>query len=146
MPSFGPGREPLFVADHQSEPLPTATLIAYYEQMRQLGVDAQLTAGPVPLQDGGHSAQRNAQSVRPVRRTTRAVVFGVERGVDALFGSRADLTLLAEWHYDGRRQRRATSVWQNDLFIAGFLAFNDVPGTELADRPPGRPPSMTIGL
>ena len=47
-----------------------------------------------------------------------------------MFESREDLTVLAEWHYDGR-ERRATSAWANDLFVAGALAFNDVQGTEL---------------
>ena len=59
-----------------------------------------------------------------------ASIVGLERSLYGLFGSGADLTLLAEWHYDDRG-RRATSVWENDLFIAGFLAFNDVRGTEL---------------
>ena len=65
-----------------------------------------------------------------VKEDYRALVLGLEHTVYALFGSQADLTLLSEWLYDDRG-RYATSVWANDLFIAGFLAFNDVQGTEL---------------
>ncbi|MCY3840945.1 MAG: hypothetical protein OXH09_20250 [Gammaproteobacteria bacterium] len=126
----GTSREPLFLAGHQSEPPLAATLLPYYEQIRQLGFDAQLTTGPVlyKMEAIRRSGTRNLLGQEE---DYAAVVFGLERGLDALFGSRADLTFLAEWHYDARK-RRATSVWQNDLYVAGFLAFNDVPGTELA--------------
>ena len=59
-----------------------------------------------------------------------AFIFGVERTHYALFDSDADLTMLAEWHYD-ERGGRAISAWANDLFVAGSLAFNDVEGTTL---------------
>ena len=126
----GTSREPLFLAGSQSEPAPATTLIPYYEQIRQLGVDAQLTTG-LFLYKMEAIRRSGTRNLLGREEDYGAVIFGVERGVDALFGSRADLTLLAEWHYDGRK-RRATSVWQNDLFIAGFLALNDVPGTEVA--------------
>ena len=126
----GTSREPLFLVGRQSEPAQAATLRPYYEQMQQLGVDAQLTTGLVlykmeAIRRGG------TRNLLGQDEDYAAVVFGLERGIDALFGSRADLTVLAEWHYDARK-RRARSVWQNDLYVAGFLAFNDVPGTELA--------------
>ncbi|MCY3620118.1 MAG: hypothetical protein OXH68_00225 [Gammaproteobacteria bacterium] len=126
----GTSREPLFLPGHQSEPSPAATLLPYYEQIRQLGLEAQLTTGPFlyKMEAIRRSGTRNLLGQEE---DYEAVVFGLERGLDALFGSRADLTILAEWHHDGRK-RRATSVWQNDLFVAGFLALNDVPGTELA--------------
>ncbi len=59
-----------------------------------------------------------------------ASILGLERSFYGLFGSTKDLTMLAEWHHDGRG-RRAPTVWDNDVFVAGFLAFNDVQGTEL---------------
>ena len=40
------------------------------------------------------------------------------------------LNLLAVWRYNCGYSR-VTSVGANDLLIAGFLAFNDVQGTEL---------------
>ena len=123
----GTNREPSFLASRQSES--DLRLIPYYEQIRQLGVDAQLTT------------ERFLYKMEAIRRTGarnllgqeedyNAFIVGLEHSIYGPFDSAADLTLLAEWHYDVR-QRRATSVWQNDLFIAGFLAFNDVQGTEL---------------
>lgn len=125
----GTSREPLFLG-HQSEPAQVTTLIPYYEQIRQLGVDAQLTTGPV-LYKMEAIRRSGARNLLGQEEDYAAFIFGLERGLDALFGSNADLTFLAEWHYDARN-RRATSVWQNDLYVAGFLALNDVPGTELA--------------
>ena len=59
-----------------------------------------------------------------------ALILGLERTLYALFGSGTDLTVLAEWLYDSRGTR-ATTVWQNDLFVAASLAFNDVRDTRL---------------
>ena len=120
----GTSREPSFVADRRS-----ASLIPYYEQIRQFGLDAQLTTDPwlykmEAIRRGG------ARNLLGREEDYNAFNVGVERTLYAPFGSAADLTLLAEWHYDGRG-RRATSVWANDLFVMGVLAFNDVQSTEL---------------
>ena len=47
-----------------------------------------------------------------------------------MFESAADLSLLGEWHYDDRG-RRSTRPFQNDVFLAARVAFNDVQGTEI---------------
>ena len=127
----GTSREPSFLFSHSPEPsAPTdASLIPFYEQIRQFGVDAQLTTGPwlykmEAIRRGG------ARNLLGRDEDYSAFVFGLERTLYALFGSTADLTFLAEWLYDDRGSR-ATSVWANDLFVAGFLSFNDVQGTEL---------------
>ena len=122
----GTSREPFFLVSH---PVADAPLIPYYEQMRQFGVDAQLTTGPLlcKLEAIHRSGTRNLLGQEE---DFEAFIFGLERAVYGLFGSQADLTLLTEWLYDGRG-RRATTVWANDLFVAGFLSFNDVQGTEL---------------
>ncbi|MDE2812049.1 MAG: hypothetical protein OXM01_03440 [Gemmatimonadota bacterium] len=127
----GTSRVPAFLASHQSGPSPAtaAPLIPYYEQIRQLGVDAQLTTEPwlYKLEAIYRSRARNLLGREE---DYGAFIFGLERTLYAVFESREDLTVLAEWHHDGRG-RRATSAYDNDLFIAGALAFNDVPGTEL---------------
>ncbi len=127
----GTSREPSFLFSHSPEPsAPTdASLIPFYEQIRQFGVDAQLTTGPwlykmEAIRRGG------ARNLLGRDEDYSAFIFGLERTLYALFGSTADLTFLAEWLYDDRGSR-ATSVWANDLFVAGFLSFNDVQGTEL---------------
>jgi len=127
----GTSREPFFlVADHaEPPPIIDAPLTPYYEQIRQLGIDAQLTTGPW-LYKMEAIRRSGARNLVGREEDYGAFIFGLERTLYGLFGSAADLTFLAEWLYDDRG-RRATSVWANDLFVAGFLAFNDVPGTEL---------------
>ena len=127
----GTSREPVFVADHSLGPSPAidTPLIPYYEQIRQLGIDAQLTTDPwlYKMEAIHRSGSRNLLGRDE---DYHAFNFGLERTLYGLFGSRADLTSLAEWHYDGRG-RRAASVWANDLYLSGVLALNDVQGTEL---------------
>ena len=127
----GTSREPVFLADHSSGPSPALhpPLIPYYEQIRQWGVDAQITTDPwlykmEAIRRGG------SRNLLGRDEAYHAFSFGLERTLYGLFGSRADLTSLAEWHYDGRG-RRATSVWANDLYLSCVLALNDVQGTEL---------------
>ena len=128
---IGTNREPYFVPSFQAGFVPNdaSSLIPYYEQIRQFGVDAQLTTGSV-LYKMEATHRSGARNLLGQEEDYRALVLGLEHTVYALFGSQADLTLLSEWLYDDRG-RYATSVWANDLFIAGFLAFNDVQGTEL---------------
>ncbi|MCE2493735.1 MAG: hypothetical protein J4F40_14215 [Alphaproteobacteria bacterium] len=128
---IGTSREPSFLADHRAGPSPAvdAALIPYYEQIRQFGVDAQLTTDPwlykmEIIHRGG------ARNLLGQEDDYNAFNFGLERTFYALFDSAVDLTFLAEWHYDDRG-RRATTVWANDLFVMGVLALNDVQSTEL---------------
>ena len=123
----GTSRDPIFLA---AGPLPTAgtPLIPYYEQIRQFGIDAQLTTGRW-LYKAEAIRRGGARNLLGQEEDYSAFILGFESSLYGLFGSGADLTLLAEWHHDGRG-RRATSVWDDDVFIAGFLAFNDVQGTE----------------
>ena len=101
-------------------------MIPYYEQIRQFGLDAQLTTEPWLYKlEAIH--RRGARNLLGVEEDYGALIFGMERTFYAVFESREDLTVLAEWHYDGR-ERRATSAWANDLFVAGALTFNDVAG------------------
>ena len=123
----GTSREPLFLASPQSPS--DSRLIPYYEQIRQLGVDAQLTTERF-LYKMEAIRRSGARDLLGQEEDYDAFIIGLEHGIYGPFDSAADLTLLAEWHYDAR-QRRATSVWQNDLFVAMFVAFNDVQGTEL---------------
>ena len=131
---IGTNREPSFLTslptDFSPDDVSPLALLPYYEQIRQFGIDAQLTTGPLLYKM--EAIHRNgARNLLGQEEDYRAFVFGLEHTVYALFGSPADLTLLSEWLYDDRG-RRATSVWTNDLFLAGFLAFNDVQSTELA--------------
>ena len=127
----GTSREPSFLASHQSEVVPSSapSLVPYYEQMRQFGVDAQITTESW-LYKMEAIYRSGVSNLLGQEEAYRASILGLERSFYGLFGSTRDLTMLAEWHHDGRG-RRAPTVWDDDVFIAGFLAFNDVPGTEL---------------
>ena len=127
----GTSREPSFLASNPSgtAPTPDISLIPYYEQIRQFGVDAQITTESW-LYKAEAIYRSGARNVLGREETYRASILGLERSFYGLFGSTKDLTMLAEWHHDGRG-RRAPTIWDNDVFVAGFLAFNDVQGTEL---------------
>ena len=117
----GTSREPTFLFDKP--------LVPFYEQIRQFGVEAQLTTDPwLYKMEGIH--RRGSRNLRGREEDYTAFIIGVERTLYAPFESRSDLTILAEWLYDGRG-RRATNVRANDVFVAGILAFNDVRSTEL---------------
>ncbi len=128
----GTSREPSFLVSPRSWSLPESDipLIPYYEQIHQFGVDAQLTTEPWLYKlEAIH--RQGASNLLGQEENYNAFILGLERTLSTLFGSRTDLTFLAEWLYDGRG-RRATSVWDNDLYIAGFFTFNDIHGSELA--------------
>ncbi|MXW51966.1 MAG: hypothetical protein F4X81_00275 [Gammaproteobacteria bacterium] len=128
----GTSREPAFLFGEPSGPSSATepSLTPYYEQIRQFGVDAQITTGPWLIKtEAIHRA--GASNLLGQEEDYQAYIFGLERSLHGLFGSSADLTVLAEWLYDDRG-RRAPSIWANDLFIAAFLALNDVRTTEAA--------------
>lgn len=128
----GTSREPAFLFGEPSGPSSATepSLTPYYEQIRQFGVDAQITTGPWLIKtEAIHRA--GASNLLGQEEDYQAYIFGLERSLYGLFGSSADLTVLAEWLYDDRG-RRAPSIWANDLFIAAFLALNDVRTTEAA--------------
>ena len=120
----GTSREPVFLAAREG-----ARLIPYYEQIRQVGLDAQLTTEPW-LYKMEAIRRAGARDLLGREEDYGALILGLERTLYALFGSGTDLTVLAEWLYDSRGTR-ATTVWQNDLFVAASLAFNDVRDTRL---------------
>ena len=123
----GNSREPMLSPD--IDPKGRPVLLPGYERIRQFGLDAQLTAGPwlFKLEGLGRAGARDR---RGVEEDYVAATLGGEYTVYSLFGSAADLSLIGEWNYDGRG-RNATNIFQNDLFLAARLAFNDVQSTEV---------------
>ena len=131
--------------------------IPYYSQIRQFGLDAQLTLDSWLLKfEAIHrSGERNPLGREEEIRTALvqgrgfegilgqyreeeyvAAVMGGEYTFYSVFDSTADVGLLAEWNYDerGRRAlpRRQPMTLDNDFFIGARLAFNDVQNTEIA--------------
>ena len=115
--------------------VPEASLAPYYPQIRQFGLDAQITAESflLKLEAIHRTGAPNVPSSRhPFGKEEdyAAFVIGGEYTIHSLFESAADLSLLGEWHRD-ERGRRSTHQFQNDVFLAARLGFNDVEGTEV---------------
>ena len=131
---LGPDGMPLPGPDGRPIVVPTA-LAPYYPQIRQFGLDAQITAESflLKLEAIHRTGAPNLPSPRhPLgeEEDYAAFVIGGEYTIHSLFESATDLSLLGEWHRDDRG-RRSTHQFQNDVFLAARLAFNDVEGTEV---------------
>ena len=128
----GQSREPLLRPVDEEGNLTQVSLHAlhpHYEKIRQFGLDAQLTTGPWLLKL--EAIRRLGASNRLLQEDDYgAWILGGEYSIYSVFETEAEITLLAEWHRDGRGAERATNAFENDLFVAARLALNDVEGTE----------------
>lgn len=126
----GTSREPCLACvpprlDERREPL----LVQHYEQIRQFGLDAQITIESWLLKlEVIHRA--GASNGLGREQDYAAFVAGGEYTFNAVFDSNADLGLLAEWTYDGRGDN-APHVFNNEAFAGVRLALNDVEGTQM---------------
>ncbi|MCY4495829.1 MAG: hypothetical protein OXC14_00915 [Rhodospirillaceae bacterium] len=134
----GTSREPSFIPTLQAVqglPFPVPrTLVPHYAQIRQYGLDAQLTIESwlIKLEAIRREGARNRADMRnPAGKEEDYAAFaaGVEYTFSGVFDSEADISLLGEWSYD-ERGRRSTNRYQNDVFFASRLALNDVENTE----------------
>ena len=128
----GTSREPAAQLDFT--PAGELNLIQYYTQIRQFGLDAQLTLGPWLFKL--EAIQRSgALNLRGREEDYMASVIGSEYTLYSIFDSVADLTLFGEWHYDDRNRdappSRSPGTFENELFTAARLAFNDIQSTEM---------------
>ncbi len=128
----GTGREPALklLLDRSGTPV----LGQYYAQIRQFGLDAQLTVGSWLFKL--EAIQRaGARNLSGKEEDYVASVFGGEYTFYSMFGSVADLSLLGEWNYDGRGRNatpsRSPNTLENDFFCAARLALNDVQSSEI---------------
>ncbi len=128
----GTSREPFLMpgADRSGAPV----LVQFYDQIRQFGLDAQLTVGSWLFKF--EAIQRaGARNLLGMEEDYVASVFGGEYTFYSVFGSAVDVSLLGEWNYDGRGRNatpsRSPNTLENDFFFATRLAFNDVQSTEI---------------
>jgi len=126
----GTSREPCLVCrPPRLNPRGELLLVPYYEQIRQFSLDAQLTIEAWLLKlEALHRSGASNQVGR--EEDYAAFVAGGEYTFSSIFESELDLSLLAEWNYDGREED-ATNVFQNDIFLGARLAFNDVQSTDV---------------
>lgn len=113
----GTNREPILVpsADAQFELLP------YYDQIKQLGVDAQATLGDWLLKFETIYREDSLSNFS-------AQTIGFEYTLTNMFDSGLDLGLLSEYTHDSRKTPIALD---NDIFVGTRLTFNDVQSSEL---------------
>ena len=128
----GLSREPFLVP--VGNPDGVLALLQHYEQIRQFGLDAQVTFGSWLLKL--EAIQRaGARNLSGVQEDYFAAVVGGEYAFYSVAGSAADLSLLGEWNYDGRGRSatpsRSPDTLENDLFFAARLALNDVHSTAI---------------
>ena len=120
----GTTREPRFnlqlILDSGGMPV-NAVLIPIYEIIEQTGIDAQYFIGDwawklEAITRGGQQGRFNA------------VTFGFEKTFVGVFGSRADLGIIAEYLYDDRGGS-APVIGDDDVALGLRYAFNNVSGT-----------------
>ena len=123
----GTSREPFLIPAFRAEG--DLALAPHYRQIRQLGLDGQLTLGAWLLKL--EAIHRTGMFNRLGREEPySSFVLGGEYAFYSVFGSALDVTVLTEWCYD-ERGTRSTTKFENDVFLGTRLAFNDVQGTEL---------------
>lgn len=115
-PVFDPVRSLVFLEPH-------------YEQIRQFGLDAQMTTEGWLLKLEA-IRRTGASNLLGRKEDFTAFVAGGEYTFYSVLESDIDLGLLAEWNRDSRLLR-ASNVFQHDVFLGSRLAFNDVEGTDL---------------
>ena len=141
--SFGPLDIGLSVFDGTSReptllPRPAGSelvLAPHYEQIRQFGLDTQITTGPwlLKLEAIHRSGARNRRLDRHLNYEEEdyaAFIVGGEYTLNAVWDSDSDLSLFAEWARDGRG-RWSTSALENDVLLAARLGLNDEQSTEI---------------
>jgi hypothetical protein len=115
----GTGREPAFRLDESD-----STLIPVYSRITQASLDLQYTRNAWLWKL--ESLVRSGPGA-----TFGAAVAGFEYTRYQVFGSAADLGLLAEYLYDGRDETAPPTPFENGLFLGARLALNDVQDTSL---------------
>lgn len=117
----GTGREPALVPGFNSSG--NLVLIPYYEQINQTGLDLQLITGGWlwKLESIYRTGQGDDDYFSDA--------FGFEYTFSGVFGTPADVGILAEYIGDERGEE-ATTPFQNEVAMGVRLAFNDIAGTD----------------
>ena len=119
----GTSRAPRFTLDIGDDGRPRH-LIPIYDQIDQASLELQWTVEAwlwklEAISRWGHGEHFSA------------AVAGFEYSFFGLFGTALDLGIVAEYLYDGRGDEAPRTLFENDVFVGGRLAFNDVGGTSI---------------
>ena len=129
----GTSRAPSLIPNDCSEtPQPTA-LNQYYSQIRQIGLDMQVTLESALLKFEGvrrkGARNFNVNLCNAVEEDYSAYIVGGEYSFYSVFGSDSDIIALGEWIYDSRG-KRSTETLNQDIFLGLRWALNDTQDTE----------------
>jgi len=117
----GTSRDPLLLPGVGADGNPVLT--PFYEQMTQFGVDAQLIY--LDWIWKLEAIRREAES-----NDFNAMTGGFEYTFYGIFGSATDLGAIVEYSRDSRPKAEA-SILDNDVFVGGRFAFNDIQSSEI---------------
>ena len=117
----GTSREPRLTLNQDDD---TPRLIPVYDQMDQASLELQWTVEAwlwklEAISRWGHGEHFSAAAA------------GFEYTFFNLFGTAFDLGVVGEYLYDGRSAAAPGTPFENDLFVGGRLAFNDVGSTSI---------------
>ena len=115
----GTGRDPLLLPSGRND---VRHWRPYYEQIEQLGLDAQATVDAWLWKF--EAIYRDSASAQ-----FAAAQLGVEYTFYGVADTPADIGLLVEYGWDERRKKADSSV-QNDLFVGARLTLNDASSTD----------------
>ncbi len=115
----GTGREPQYLAELRDGAL---VLVPEYHVIDQTGFDGQALLG-----DWAWKLEAFTRSGDGDR--FAAVTAGFERTLVGVFGSRADLGLVAEYMYDERDEAAFNTLFEHDLALGARWRSNDVADT-----------------
>jgi len=98
-------------------------VIPFYQQVWESGVELQYTGQK-------HIWKYEAKYRWGTEESSFATSAGWEWTKYGLFGSKADVRVLAEYHFE-HREKGSFAFFNNDLFAAARLAFNDAKDTNI---------------
>ena len=124
----GTSREPTFAPPVVNQAPPLVVLAPHYEQIRQLGLDAQITTGPVLLKLEAIRRAGGRNRILQEEDYTASIIGG-EYIINGPWETNSDLSLFAEWLRDDRG-RNATDALANSVFLGARLGLNDEHGTD----------------
>lgn len=99
-----------------------AALIPNYDKIRQVGVDAQVTLGPLLLKGEAIQQWNDFED-------HAAFIAGFEYTAFNIFG-KADVGFLSEFLYDDRGENSA-APFEEDVFVGARVALNDTADTQI---------------
>ncbi len=109
----------------EQEILSQVSLVPFYDQSEQIGIDLQYTVGPAAFKLEAVSRQQLGEHFL-------IADVGLEYTFSAIFGSDADVSIVAEYLYDERAEDdRFIATFDDDVFIGSRIGLNNTADTQM---------------